>query len=72
MTHSIPAAAHPRSFVSPILLTVSLYVNSSLESRELVDLISSHGFADDYGEVSPLFDAMIPSKKQTITGKEDL
>ena len=63
ISHSITAAALPRSFVSPILLAVFLYENSKLESRELVDLLSSLGFADDYREVLRLYDAMIRSKE---------
>ena len=58
IAHSITAAA-----VSPILLAVYLYVNSKLESRELVDLLSILGFADDYREVLRHYDAMIPSKE---------
>ena len=55
IAHSITAAA-----VSAILLAVYLYVNSKLESRELVDIL---GFADDYREVLRHYDAMIPSKE---------
>ena len=61
--HSIIAAMRPRSFVSPILLAISVYVNTKLESRELVDVLSSLSFADDYRELSRLHDALMPTEK---------
>lgn len=61
VSHSVTLAARPRSFISPILLAISVYCNSKLESRELVDLLSSLAFADDYREVLRLYDAMLPT-----------
>ncbi|MES9880176.1 MAG: hypothetical protein ABW185_04765 [Sedimenticola sp.] len=61
LSHSITSAARPRSFISPILLAISVYCNSKLESRELVDMLSSLAFADDYREVLRLYDARLPT-----------
>lgn len=61
IAHSITAAARPRSFISPILLAISVYINSKMESRELIDLLCSLGFADDYREVQRLYNAMLPT-----------
>ena len=41
IAHAIIAASRPRSFISPILLGISTYINTCLESRELVDVLSS-------------------------------
>ena len=64
LSHAITAAARPRSFVSPILLLISVYINTKLESRELVDLLSSLSFADDYRELQRLFDAFLPTEER--------
>ncbi|XP_064120382.1 uncharacterized protein LOC135225033 [Macrobrachium nipponense] len=61
ISHSITSAARPRSFLSPILLGVSVYCNAKFESRELVHLLSSLAFADDYQEVLRLYSAMLPA-----------
>lgn len=61
IAHSIVAAVRPRSFLSPILLGVSTYINSKFESRELVDVLSSLSFADDYREVTRLQDSLMPA-----------
>ena len=60
LAHGIAAAALPRSFITPILLAISVYINSRFESHELVDLLSSLGFADNYCEVLRLYGAMLP------------
>ena len=50
--------------ISTILLTISLYINTKLESRELVDILSSLSFADDYKEVLRLSDALLPTQEK--------
>ncbi len=61
LSHAVTSAACPRSFISPLLLAISVYINSKLESCELIDLLSSLGFADDYREVMRLYDVMLPA-----------
>jgi hypothetical protein len=60
IAHSVTAAARPRSYISPILLAVSLYVNTKYESRLLIDILNKLGFADDYREVERFQDAVLP------------
>ena len=51
IAHSIISACRPRSFVSPILLAISVYIHRKYASRDLIDMLSSLGFVDDYKEV---------------------
>lgn len=51
VSESVIFAVRPRSFISPLLLAISVYVNAMHESRELIDILSSMGFADNYREV---------------------
>ena len=51
IAHAIISASRPRSFGSPLLLGVSIYIHRRYASRELIDLHSSLSFADDYKEV---------------------
>ena len=57
--HSIIAAARPRSFVSPILLAIAVYVHKNFESKELITILNKLGFADDYTEVRRLYAAFM-------------
>ena len=50
IAHSVISATRPRSFVSPILLGISCYLNTRLESRECIDILSSLAFCDNYIE----------------------
>ena len=72
IAHSIISAARPRSFISPILLAIAVYVNLKLESRELVDVLSSLSFADDYREVARFHDALMPNEKEKFDLKGDV
>ena len=65
ISHCITAASRTKSFISPILLWISVNINFKHESRELVDLLNSLGFADDYKEVLSLYDAMMPREEHT-------
>jgi hypothetical protein len=71
IAHSIISACRPRSFVSPILLAISVYINRKYESRELVDILSSLSFADDYTEIQRLYSAML-SDEQLYDLKGDI
>ena len=48
ISHLIIAATRPRSFISPLLMGIITYINTRLESRELIDVLSSLAFADEY------------------------
>ena len=63
---SMISAVRTRLFVSPLLLSISGYINALHESRELIDILSSLGFADDYREVQRLYDAMLPHEKEVF------
>jgi len=51
IAHAIISASRPRCFISPLLLGSSMYINCKYASRELIDILSSVSFADDYEEV---------------------
>lgn len=51
IAHSLISACRPRSFISPVLLAISVYIHRKYASRELIDILSSLDFADDYREV---------------------
>ena len=54
IAHHIISACRPRSFISPLLLAVAVYVHRKYGSRELVDILNRLGFSDDYKEVQRL------------------
>ena len=62
IVHSIMSACQPPSFISPILLTISVYFNQKYESRELVDILSSLSFAENYREIQRLYGAFLASE----------
>ena len=51
IAHAITSAGRPRSFISPLLLEISVYIHRKYASHELIDILSSLSFADDYTEV---------------------
>ena len=51
ISHSVISACRPRSFVSSLMLSLSLYVYKKYESRILVDILSSLGYGASYEEV---------------------
>ena len=61
ISHAIIAACRPRSFISPILLSIAVYIHRKYGSRELIDILSSLSFADDYKEVQRLTTAVLQS-----------
>lgn len=70
ISHAIISAARPRSFVSPILLAISVYVHKNLESKELVTMLNTLGFADDYREVKRLYAAFMTEDRPTYSLEE--
>ena len=64
IAHSLIAAVRPRSFISPILLAISVYVNAMHESKQLCDILNSLGFADNYREVHRLYGAILPTEEE--------
>ena len=61
IAHSIISACRPWSFISPLLLAIAVYVHRKYGSRELVDILNSLGFPDDYKEVQRLNRAFVVS-----------
>ena len=56
IAHAIISACRPRSFISPILLSIAVYIYQRYGCRELNDMLSGMSFFDDYKEVQ-----LIPS-----------
>ena len=63
ISHAIIAACRPRSFVSHILLSLAMYVHRKYESKELITILSSLGFSEDYKEVRRLTGAFLIEEK---------
>ena len=61
IAHSVIAACRPRSFISPVLLAIAVYIHRKYASRELIDILSSISFADDYREVKRFENSLISS-----------
>ena len=51
IAHALIAACRPRSFISPLLLAIGIYVHRKYASRELIDTLSSLSFAHTYREI---------------------
>ena len=54
VAHSIVSACYPRSFISSILLVVAVYIHRNYAGRELIDILNTLGFSNDYKEVQHL------------------
>lgn len=50
LAHSLVAAVRPRSFVSPVLVALAVFLYKKYGSRKLVDVVSSLGFCSSYTE----------------------
>ena len=48
--HTIMAASRPISFVSPILLSVAVYIHRKYGHKDLINLLHNIGFAESYIE----------------------
>lgn len=59
IAHSVISACRPRSFISPVLLAIAVYIHRKYASRELIDILSSISFADDYKEVQRFENSLI-------------
>ena len=59
IAHSVSATCRPRPFISPLLIAISVYLHRKYASSEMVDILSSISFADDYKEVQRLENGMI-------------
>ena len=49
--HAIMAASCPRSFVSPILLSVAMYIHRKYGHKDLINILHNIGLAESYTEV---------------------
>ena len=61
IAHSIISACRPKSFVSPLLLAIAVYIHRKYASRELIDILSSISFSDDYKEVQRFESGLVSS-----------
>ena len=59
IAHAIIASCRPRSFISPLLLAIAVYIHRKYASRELIDILSSLNFCVNYREVQRYEYAMI-------------
>ena len=51
IAQAIIASCRPRSFISPLLLAMAIYIHRKYASRELIEILSSLGFSANYREV---------------------
>ena len=48
---SIIASTRPRSFLSPLLLGIAVYIHRKYGSKDLIELLNNLGFSESYWEV---------------------
>ena len=48
---AIISATRPRSFISPLLLCIGIYIHRKYESRSLIDILNTLGMSCSYSEV---------------------
>ena len=69
IAHSIISAARMRSFISPLLLAITSYIHQLTASKQIIDVLSSLGISESYGELRRLQNAVasrgIPSYDST-------
>ena len=53
IAHSIISAARMRSFISPLLLAIT-YIHQLTASKQIIDVLSSLGISESYGELRRL------------------
>ena len=59
IAQAIISACGPKSFISPVSLAIALHIHRKYASRELIDILSSIIFADDYREVQCFENSLI-------------
>ena len=59
IAQAVISACRPKSFISPVLLAIALYIHRKYASRELIDILSSISFADDYREIQRFENSLI-------------
>ena len=59
ISHTIISSCWPRSFLSPLMLSLAMYIHKRHESRELIDMLSSLGFSESYEEVNRLIKCIL-------------
>ncbi len=65
IAHAIIASCWPRSFISPLLLAVAVYIHRKYASKELIDMLSSMNFCVTYREVQRYEYALISKDAPT-------
>ena len=71
ISHVIMSSCWPRSFLSPLLLSLAIYVHKRHESRELIDILCSLGFGGSYDEVTKFIE-YIPSAPSSCDKMSDI
>ena len=51
IAHSLISAARPRSFVSPLLLSIAVYIHQNFASKQMIKILSSLSFSENYNEL---------------------
>ncbi|KAK4873878.1 hypothetical protein RN001_013238 [Aquatica leii] len=65
LEQAVMSACRPRSFLSPLLLSVGLYAHRRFASKHLIQLLSSLGYSSSYSETLKLENSLIASNKQS-------
>lgn len=66
LSHAVIAAARPRSFLSPLLTGLSIFMYKKFGSKLLIDLMSSLGFSSSYHEAQLLEVSTIMQPQQPL------
>ncbi|KAF4530425.1 hypothetical protein B566_EDAN015256 [Ephemera danica] len=66
ISHAILSATRPRSFISPLLLTLGVKLHRLYGSRQLVDIMSALGCSESYHEIHKFEASAVMREEQVI------
>ncbi|CAG9760299.1 unnamed protein product [Ceutorhynchus assimilis] len=69
---AIISACRPRSFISPILLGIGVYVHREFGSRQIVDFLNNWGFSVTYNETYRYQNCIIKDNVETVASENSL
>ena len=70
IAHALISMCKPRSFISPLLLSLGVYIHKKYASRELLDILSSLGFSENYSEVQRYENSVLDFESDPLSNVE--
>lgn len=66
IVQAIMSACRPRSYTSPLLLALGVFIHKNFGSRELLEMLSSLGVSATYKEVTRYVNSQLRDKSTTL------